>query len=228
MTSLKEHFDAIWAQRDPGWIQTRSPRAEATAPLLAGGEWLLDLGAGSGTLIVLTRDKFARAVALELAFRPLPLAMAAGAQSVQADFSGAALPFADELFDAVTCLSALQYADDPRSVVAECHRVLKPRGQLALILPNMRTAIRVFKLAVLGRFPTVSHDPGYDGGTRHYFCAQDVFDLLTRAGFQVKWHGGFLPRPAMAAILPERPTLLRRFKAEFFCAEMMVLAQKPS
>ena len=105
--------------------------------------------------------------------------------------------------------------------------MLKPCGQLALILPNMRTAIRVFKLAVLGRFPPVSGDPGYDGGTRHYFCARDVFDLLTQAGFRVEWHGGLVPRPTITAILPEYPALLRRFKAEFFCAEVMVLARKP-
>jgi hypothetical protein len=113
-------------------------------------------------------------------------------------------------------------------VLAECHRVLKPGGQLALILPNMRTVIRIFKLAVLGRFPTVSGDAGYDGGTRHYFCAQDVFDLLTHAGFQVLWHEGLVPRPAVAALLPARPAAVRRFRAEFFCAEMLTLARKVS
>jgi SAM-dependent methyltransferase len=226
MTSLKEHFDSIWTQRDLNRLPARSPRAEATARLLAGGEWLLDLGAGPGALAALTRDKFAHLVALELAFRPLPRAAEAGALAVQADFSGAALPFADEVFDALACLSALQYADDPRRVLGECHRVLKRGGQLAVILPNMRTAIRVFKLAVLGRFPPVSGDPGYDGGTRHYFCARDVFDLLTQAGFRVCWHEGLVPRPVMAAALPNRPAALRRFKAEFFCAEMVVLAEK--
>ena len=118
MTSLKEHFDSIWAQRDLNGLPARSLRAEATARLLAGGEWLLDLGAGPGVLAALTRDRFARLVALELAFRPLRFAAEVGAQAVQADFSGACLPFADEVFDAVACLSALQYADDPRNVLA--------------------------------------------------------------------------------------------------------------
>lgn len=205
----------------------RSPRAEAAVPRLAGGERLLDLGAGTGALAETARGKYAQVIALELAFRPLPLAAQAGAIPVQADFSGARLPFAEAAFDAVTCLSALQYADDPRAVLAECHRVLKPGGQLALILPNMRTAIRIFKLAVLGRFPRVSADLGYDGGTRHYFCAADVFALLAQAGFRVGWHAGLVPRPALAAVLPEWPAALRRFKAEFWCAEMLVLAHKP-
>ncbi len=86
--------------------------------------------------------------------------------------------------------------------------------------------IRIFKLAVLGRFPPVSRDPGYDGGTRHYFCARDVFALLTRAGFRVRWHGGLVPRPALAAYLPEWPGALRHFKAEFFCAELLIDAVK--
>lgn len=203
-----------------------SPRAEAIAGRLSGGERLLDLGAGQGGLGALVHDKFRRTVALELAFRPLPSARSHGSLPVQADFSEAPLPLADESFQAVACLSALQYADDPRVVLAECRRVLKPGGQLALILPNMRTLVRILKLAVAGRFPQVSQDIGYDGGTRHYFCGRDVADLLALAGFRVRWHGGLLPRPALASLLPDRPALLRRFKAEFFCAEMIVLAEK--
>lgn len=205
-----------------------SPRAEAVADRLRGGERLLDLGAGRGGLGALVRGRFHHIVALELAFRPLPSARSHGSLPVQADFSEAPLPLADGSFEAVACLSALQYADDPRTVLAECRRVLKPGGQLALILPNMRTLVRLFKLAVLGRFPMVSQDIGYDGGTRHYFCARDVFDLLALAGFRVRWRGGLLPRPALASLLPDRPALLRRFKAEFFYAEMILIAEKVS
>ena len=162
---------------------------------------------------------------VDIAWRPLPSVHQAGARPVQADFS-AGLPFQASAFDAVACLSTLQYADDPRLVLAEFNRVLRPGGQLALVLPNMRAITRLLKLTVLGRFPPVSSDPGYDGGTRHYFCSQDVVDLLTRAGFNTRWRGGHIFRPAWMRWWPDWPAGSRRFKAEFFCAEMLILAEK--
>jgi SAM-dependent methyltransferase len=43
-----------------------------------------------------------------------------------------ALPFADETFDAVTCLEALEFMPDPNAVIAELVRVARP-GALILI-----------------------------------------------------------------------------------------------
>jgi ubiquinone/menaquinone biosynthesis C-methylase UbiE len=43
-----------------------------------------------------------------------------------------ALPFADETFDAVTCLEALEFFPNARTALAECVRVLRPGGQLAV------------------------------------------------------------------------------------------------
>lgn len=38
------------------------------------------------------------------------------------------MPFADETFDAVTCLDILEHVDDPKRVLSEIQRVLKPNG----------------------------------------------------------------------------------------------------
>ena len=44
----------------------------------------------------------------------------------------AALPFAGEAFDAVTCLEALEFLPSARAALAECLRVLRPGGVLLL------------------------------------------------------------------------------------------------
>jgi SAM-dependent methyltransferase len=43
--------------------------------------------------------------------------------------SGEALPFPDGTFDFVYAHGVMQYTDDDRRLVAECHRVLRPGGQ---------------------------------------------------------------------------------------------------
>ena len=40
------------------------------------------------------------------------------------------LPFADDSFDVVTCLEALEFLPDPRGALAEMCRVLRPGGTL--------------------------------------------------------------------------------------------------
>lgn len=47
------------------------------------------------------------------------------------------LPFADNLFDVVTCLEALEFMERPEAVLAECARVLRPGG--LLLVTNRRT-----------------------------------------------------------------------------------------
>jgi SAM-dependent methyltransferase len=44
----------------------------------------------------------------------------------------ARLPFDDDTFDAVTCLEALEFVPDPRAVLAELVRVLRPGGVLVV------------------------------------------------------------------------------------------------
>ena len=49
------------------------------------------------------------------------------------------LPFADDAFDLVLSLQTLEHVWDQRRFVAECARVLRPGGRLALTTPNRLT-----------------------------------------------------------------------------------------
>jgi SAM-dependent methyltransferase len=48
---------------------------------------------------------------------------------------GAALSFASNSFDAVVCTEVLEHVSDPRRVVSECARVLKPGGVMLITVP---------------------------------------------------------------------------------------------
>ena len=49
---------------------------------------------------------------------------------------GENLPFATASFDIVTMIEVLEHTTDDRAVLAECHRILRPGGCLALFVPN--------------------------------------------------------------------------------------------
>jgi SAM-dependent methyltransferase len=100
---------------------------------------LLDVATGTGRapLTLLAHSSFAGGVvAVDRAWLMLRQAARAlerfadRAAIVQQD--GVRLAFDDEVFDAVTCLEALEFMPDPRRALAECVRVLKPGGVLVV------------------------------------------------------------------------------------------------
>ena len=100
---------------------------------------VLDVATGTGRLprALLRQPAFdGRVIGLDLSRRMLRHALRLTAQ-----FAGrltyvwqdaARLPFDDDTFDAVTCLEALEFVPDPRAVLAELVRVLRPGGVLVV------------------------------------------------------------------------------------------------
>lgn len=110
---VKGHLEAL--------VQLRS-LASAT-PLV------LDIGCNTGGLgrIVMQYAQY-QFVGVDLAGHLLPLARKKGYRVVQA--AGEFLPFSACTFDAVVLSEILEHADDPKSMLSEAHRVLKPNGIL--------------------------------------------------------------------------------------------------
>lgn len=94
---------------------------------------LLDLGAGAGIIETLDwRDPGRRVVGVDLDPRVggNPLLD----WGVPAD--GARLPFDNSGFDFAVSVNVMEHLEDPRAVLAEVIRVLKPGGRFALKTPN--------------------------------------------------------------------------------------------
>ena len=94
---------------------------------------VLEVGCGAGVDLVRFARGGARVVGVDLAPSAIALARANFAQQhLTADLrvaNGEALPFADNSFDLVFAHGVVQYTPDPATLVAECHRVLRPGGQ---------------------------------------------------------------------------------------------------
>jgi ubiquinone/menaquinone biosynthesis C-methylase UbiE len=104
------------------------------------GKTLLEVGCGIGTDLVRFARGGAVATGVDLSETALALARRNAAEAgVAIDLrlaNGEALPFADSSFDVVYCHGVLQYTADPKLMVEECRRVLKPEGEAIFMVYN--------------------------------------------------------------------------------------------
>lgn len=96
------------------------------------GRRVLEVGCGAGVDLARFAKGGAHVTGVDLASSAIQLARAnLSQQQLHGTFEvadGEALPFADDTFDLVYAHGVVQYTADPRRLVHECRRVLKPGG----------------------------------------------------------------------------------------------------
>lgn len=164
---------------DPVYEATRSERALQARKLLqiirpfAAGNQLLDVGAGSGILVEQAQALQFDAVGIEPS-----AALSAQATRLGLRMINDVLPQAELLtaFDVVTLVDVIEHVDNPRAMMREIARCLKPGGICAVVTPDVGSlAARVmgrrwwhYRLAHIG-----------------YFDRTTLQRLLAASGFEV-------------------------------------------
>ena len=114
---------------------------------LAHGESVLDAGCGTGLLLeqeALAVGSEGRAEGVDFSDAMLAHARGRCAPLEQVRLQQGSietLPFEDASFDAVSCTQTLLYVEDMDKALREIHRVLKPRGRIAIIETDWSGAI---------------------------------------------------------------------------------------
>jgi SAM-dependent methyltransferase len=141
-------WDWAGVPRGPlGWLSTRtvfpltsgtSYRAVADTLQLGPDDELLDVACGSGAFLAQHAGHVRRVAGIDLSDVQVPLAhralrerIAAGSATV-VHGDASSLPWPDESFTAVTCVSSFEVFPDPEKVLAEMFRVLRPGGRVAV------------------------------------------------------------------------------------------------
>jgi SAM-dependent methyltransferase len=103
---------------------------------LRPGEYVADVGCGTGNASLLAARRRATVVGVDPSPRLLDVARsAARVAALDVEFrigTAASLPIADEALDAVVSVFGVIFAPDPRAAAAEMARALRPGGQIVL------------------------------------------------------------------------------------------------
>jgi len=132
------------------------------------GARVLDIGCGGGLLSEALAKEGADVTAIDLAPELVKVARLHSLESgVTVDYRvQAAEDLAAEQpgsFDVVTCMEMLEHVPEPGAIIAACHRLLKPGGQLFLSTVNRTPA--AFAVAIVGAEYVARLLPK---GTHHY------------------------------------------------------------
>jgi SAM-dependent methyltransferase len=145
---------------------------------------LLDVGCATGDFLVAGRDAGWQVQGTEFSPAGARAARSRGLEVVPGEVWDAGL--ASGAFDVVTAWHVLEHARDPRRLLDECRRVLRPGGALVLATPNVEE--RFFRLAyrlARGR-PERLFDPRDREVHLFHFSSRTLSALVESAGFGVR------------------------------------------
>jgi SAM-dependent methyltransferase len=191
----------------------------AVEDLVGWGGELLDLGCGSGELARHLAGIGYRMTGCDIAPQMLRQAeMADQAQRVRwirLDPEWRTLPFASGSLDAVIAASVLEYVPEPRAVLHECARVLRPGGSLLCTVPDLTHPVRWLEwpFTLVARTPLVR--PAQQAWPR--LGSYLTYLRVSRQRRPIRWwqgaarHAGLTPASLPGRHAPRAPLRLLAF-----------------
>ncbi|NPA90477.1 MAG: methyltransferase domain-containing protein [Chloroflexi bacterium] len=178
--NLRTWYDAYWSEK--GDLVDRH-RLRQFLEHIADGEQVLVLDSGNGVLGHMLLERGYRVFATDLSGVACRMSRDKGLLAVQVDLDAGGLPFADESFDIVVSDSGLEHRFFVEPVLDEVVRVLRPRGQFLLLLPNIAHWWVRWQL-LRGHFPVRRNTPTDFTHLRHFTLA-DTRRMLEERGLRV-------------------------------------------
>ena len=165
-------------------LLTLRPDLAFIAHWVREGSQVLDLGCGDGVMLeYLQSDKRCIGYGIEIDDNKIPVCVSRGVSVIQQDLEGGLAMFADNAFDTVLCLSALQMMKNVEGVLRDIARV---GGDAIVSFPNF--AYWPHRVALIrGRMPVSKTLPYEWYDTPNLRCAtiKDFEELANQVGLEV-------------------------------------------
>lgn len=149
------------------------------------GDVLLDVACGPGYVTAICAKKGINVIGVDFSNAMIDLARQKNPQSEFHFADAAALPFADESFDGVTCNFGVLHFPDPLKAMSEAYRVCKTGGRYSFALWNTAErspALSVMMNAIQSFARPVENIP-QGLPFFHFANEQNCVEAMTQAGF---------------------------------------------
>jgi ubiquinone/menaquinone biosynthesis C-methylase UbiE len=173
------HYVATFARATRGFTGDLLDAAHVEA-----GMRVLDLACGPGFVSAAIAERGAQPVGLDFSSAMVGSARARNPSFHFEEGDAEALPFADELFDAVVGNFGIHHVPDPIRALCEAHRVVRPRGRVAFTAwaaPAENVAWRLLYDAISAHGDLAAAKTPSPGGSLR--LPEDLLRLLHAAGF---------------------------------------------
>ena len=165
----KKYYD-VWHDNKDSDL-TNKLKYEAVLNLI-DKEPILDVGCGSCNFLKICKDENIEAQGIDFSKKAVELAKKEKLKVKIGDAEK--IPFKNNIFATVTLLDVLEHVYSPRNALDEVHRVLKPQGELIIVIPNSFS----IRTIILGPDKSEEHINKFD-----YFT---IRPFIENCGFKVK------------------------------------------
>jgi 2-polyprenyl-3-methyl-5-hydroxy-6-metoxy-1,4-benzoquinol methylase len=110
---------------------------------------VVDVGCGIGRFRAFAADLVQQYVGVDVVRHP---GLPADATFVCANLDREPIPLAGSSADAVAAIETIEHLENPRALVRELSRILKPGGWMVVTTPNQVSALSLLSLVTRGRF----------------------------------------------------------------------------
>ncbi len=142
---------------------------------------VLDFGAGTGALMKRLAESFSFRSVTGIDILPSPQ-LPAGISWISADLNDQ-VPLNDQSYDVITSSEVIEHLENPRAIIREWFRLLRPSGHLVFSTPNnesIRSLIALFFRGHFAGFGEASYPAHITALLR-----KDIERILSETGFQL-------------------------------------------
>lgn len=171
---------------------------------------ILDIGCGPGTFLGNFAPESAECIGVDISSNQIEFATKKyGNHRLQFQKTDGLLPYPENHFDTITSIELIEHLNtkEVKTLLQECHRVLKPGGQLVLTTPNYKSFWVILEKLV-NRFSPVS----YEHQHITHFSKKKLLDYLEKQGFKPKIRSYLGLSPFLAIISWRLALLFSRFE----------------